>query len=73
MTSPGLDLIFIFFRHMPNRIINGLLKVFNKRRENAEVPNKWKAPVVVPILKPNKDNSKPESYRPIACFHALEK
>ena len=67
MTSPRLDLVHnIFFKQMPNRIINDLLKFFNKSWKNAEVPDKWKESVVVPILKPNKDDSKPESYRPIA-------
>ena len=58
---------------MPNGIINDLLKVFNKSWENAEVPDKWKESVVVPILKPNKDDSKPESYRPIALLSCTKK
>ena len=74
MTSPGLDLMHnMFFKHMPNGIINDSLKVFNKSWENAEVPDKWKESVVVPILKPNKDDSKPESYRPIALLSCTGK
>ena len=74
MTSHGLDLMHnMFFKHMPNGIINDLVKVFNKSGENAEVPDKWKESVVVPILKPNKDDSNQSHTDLLPCFCALGK
>ena len=51
----------IFFLHIPTRIHSDLLKIINKSWETSEVPDKWKEFIVIPILKPNKDEIKPES------------
>ena len=57
---------------MPNGIINDLLKG-NKSWENAEVLDKWKESIVVPILKPNKDDSNQSHTDLLPCFCALGK
>ena len=69
MKSPVSDMIHnIFFNHIPTRIHSNLLKMINKSWEASEVPDKWKESIVIPILKPNKDETKPESYWPIALL-----
>ena len=52
---------------MPNKIINDLLKVFSKVLKMQKSSQVEKS-LVVPILIPNKDNSQPESYRPITLL-----
>ena len=67
MKSPGSDMIHsIFFKHIPTRIHSDLLKMLNKSWETFEVSDKWKESIVIPMLKPNNDETKPES-----CFQVL--
>ena len=74
MKSPGSDMIHnIFFKHIPTKIHSDLLKIINKSWETSEVPDKWKESIAIPILKPNKDETKPESYRPIALLSCTGK
>ena len=74
MKLPGSDMIHnIFFKHIPTRIHSDLLKMINKSWETSEVPDKWKESIAIPILKPNKDETKPESYRPITLLSCTGK
>ena len=43
-----------------------LLKIFNNIWRKGDFPKQWNHAIIIPILKPDKDSSKPESYRPIA-------
>ncbi|GFW32094.1 RNA-directed DNA polymerase from mobile element jockey [Trichonephila clavipes] len=41
--------------------------------ENCHFPKNWKTAVVVPILKPNSDDTQPQNYRPISLLSSLSK
>ncbi|GFR12534.1 probable RNA-directed DNA polymerase from transposon X-element [Trichonephila clavata] len=58
-----LPLITIF------KITNVISNMFNKRY----FPTSWKTAVIVPILKPGKDPTDPQSYRPISLLPVLSK
>jgi hypothetical protein len=50
-------------RHLPNRAITFLTKVFNAVLCRQYFPPAWKHAHVVSILKPGKDPTQPSSYR----------
>lgn len=58
-------------KHLGERSLLKLLKVFNKVWKEGKLPVAWKEAVVIPIRKPGKDPSKPASYRPIALTSTL--
>ncbi|GFU73127.1 RNA-directed DNA polymerase from mobile element jockey [Trichonephila clavipes] len=72
--SPGIDLI-------TNRILKNLLTkfiifialLFNMLLENCYFPKSWRMAVVIPILKPNSDDSNPQTYRPISLLSSVSK
>ncbi|GFW05223.1 probable RNA-directed DNA polymerase from transposon BS [Trichonephila clavipes] len=41
--------------------------------ENCHFPKNWKTAVVVPILKPNSDDTRPQNYSPISLLSSLSK
>ncbi|GFY61304.1 probable RNA-directed DNA polymerase from transposon BS [Trichonephila inaurata madagascariensis] len=47
--------------------------LFNLLMENCHFPKNWKTAVVVPILKPNSDDTQPQNYRPISLLSSLSK
>ncbi|GFX80347.1 probable RNA-directed DNA polymerase from transposon BS [Trichonephila clavipes] len=47
--------------------------LFNLLMENCHFPKNWKTTVVVPILKPNSDDTQPQNYRPISLLSSLSK
>lgn len=53
-----------------NRLI---LRLFNKSLHSGRVPASWRTGEIVPILKPNKDAAKLESYRPITLTSSIGK
>lgn len=53
-------------RHLPDSARQVLLDLLNASWLQQQLPKDWKHSKVVPILKPGKDPSKPDSYRPIA-------
>lgn len=66
-TSAGLDgLSYILFKKLNDTSLLVLLKLFNLLWQNNIVPEQWKTDCLIPILKPNKQKSQPDSYRPIA-------
>lgn len=66
-SSPGPDDIpFIFLQNLPLNAKQHLLNILNILWRNNKFPQKWSEAIVIPILKPNKPKSNPESYRPIA-------
>ena len=73
-TSMGLD--NIHYQHLkqmsePNMV--ELLEFYNTIWRKGEFPQEWKLATVIPILKKNKDPSKPTSYRPISLMSCLGK
>ena len=66
-TAPGRDSIpFVFLQHLPPEGFQFLLDLYNRIWTTSALPVGWKEAVVLPFLKPGKDPSQPENYRPIS-------
>ena len=64
--STGPDKIpFQLFKQLSDQHVNELLGLFNYIF-NTGIPDQWRESIVIPIVKPNKNTSDPNSYRPIA-------
>lgn len=73
-TTPGMDDIpYILIKRLHSSAKSILLKIFNDLWQRNEIPNSWKTIAVVPILKPEKDSSQPDSYRPISLSSCVGK
>lgn len=73
-TSPGVDDIpYSFIIKSPDIIKIYFLNIINKFFEYGVVPEAWKTQIIIPILKPGKSSSDPNSYRPIALSSVLAK
>ena len=48
-----------------------LLEIFNISWESGEVPQVWRKAIMIPILKPGKDKTKANSYRPISLTSCI--
>ncbi|GFV34998.1 probable RNA-directed DNA polymerase from transposon X-element [Trichonephila clavipes] len=72
--SPGLNLIKNrILKNLPLKFVLFIVMLFNLLMENCHFPKNWKTAVVVPILKPNSDDTQPQSYRPILLLSSLSK
>ena len=63
-----------FFTHLPEILLENLLLAINKIWRSGNIPQFFKQPSFLSILKPGKDPSQLESYRPISlisCFAKL--
>lgn len=70
--SPGPDQIpYEFIKHFSENTKKQLLELYNHIWNNNIFPNTWKEVIIIPILKPNKDQTDPANYRPIALANAL--
>ncbi|GFU33316.1 RNA-directed DNA polymerase from mobile element jockey [Trichonephila clavipes] len=70
--SPGLDLITNrILKNLPLKFVLFIVMLFNLLMENCHFPKNWKTAVVVPILKPNFDDTQPQNYRPISLLSSL--
>ncbi|GBO38462.1 putative RNA-directed DNA polymerase from transposon BS [Araneus ventricosus] len=54
-------------------MVFALTEIINNIFNFSYFPNAWKTAVVVPILKPGKDPTIPENYRPISLLSTLSK
>lgn len=73
-SSPGMDGIpYSFIKNATDECKEYFLMLINIFFENGIVPEQWKTQVVIPILKPGKSPSDPNSYRPIALSPVLSK
>lgn len=71
--SPGPDNIpFVFIKNLPNAELHKLLNFYNYIW-NFGFPQQWHIATIIPILKPGKIATSPESYRPIALTCCLGK
>ena len=65
--SPGEDGIpYEMIQKLHESAMKVLLKIYN-----GSLPKDWKHAIILPILKPAKDPTKPESYRPISLTSCL--
>ena len=58
-------------KHFPADSLEIILKFYNKIWADGILPKSWKHAIVLPFIKPGKDPSSPDSYRPIALTSAL--
>jgi ribonuclease HI len=71
-TSPGPDNIhYQFIKHLPENSIQLLLHLLNSIWTSGRFPVQWQQGIVIPIPKPNKEHTDPNSYRPIALTSCL--
>ena len=71
-TAPGPDSIsFLFLQHLPQKGFHFLLDLYNWIWSTSVLPEGWKEAMVLPFLKPGKDPSKPENYRPISLTSCI--
>ncbi|GFW35133.1 RNA-directed DNA polymerase from mobile element jockey [Trichonephila clavipes] len=72
--SPGIDLITNrILKNLPTKFIIFIALLFNMLLENCYFPKSWRMAVVIPILKPNSDDSNPQNFRPISLLSSLSK
>ncbi|GFT72775.1 probable RNA-directed DNA polymerase from transposon BS [Trichonephila clavipes] len=72
--SLGIDLITNrILKSLPTEFIVFIALLFNMLLENCYFPKSWRMAVVIPILKPNSDDSNPQKYRPISLLSSLSK
>ena len=74
-TSPGPDdLHYHFFKHLGKAARETLLRLYNEVFTSHNYPNQWLHAHIIPIIKPNKDPTLMDSYRPISltsCYHKI--
>lgn len=72
--SSGNDQIpNVVLKKLPQNIISSLTILFNNLLNHAHFPIFWKKAKVIPIHKKGKDNSNPNSYRPISLLPNIGK
>jgi ribonuclease HI len=73
-TSPGIDNIpNAFLKYIPPHIIEEVKNMFNISWFSGKLPDTWKTGIIIPILKPGKDQSNIASYRPITLLSCIAK
>lgn len=71
-SSPGPDNVFnIFLKMLPPNAITYMTNLFNEILESGIYPEKWKESIIIPVPKPNRDQSNPCNYRPISLTSTL--
>ena len=66
-SAPGPDNIhYQLLKHLPEQSLQTLLKIFNYYFINDIFPPSWHQANIIPIPKPNKDDTNPNNYRLIA-------
>ena len=72
--APGDDEITsIMLCHLSQKALIYLTRLFNHLLHIGLFPNAWKRAKVIPILKPNKPPTDPNSYRPISLLSIVGK
>ena len=73
-TSPGEDdILYSMIFNLPRCTKKFLLDILNSFYCTGTSPKSWKISIIIPILKPFKDSSFPQNYRPIALTSCLSK
>ncbi len=71
-TTPGRDMIsYSMIKNLPEVAIKALLDLYNHIWNEGSLPEDWKSAIVIPVVKPGKDATKSNSYRPIALTSTL--
>uniref|UniRef100_A0A8C2FGS7 Reverse transcriptase domain-containing protein n=1 Tax=Cyprinus carpio TaxID=7962 RepID=A0A8C2FGS7_CYPCA len=71
-TTPGKDMItYNMLKNLPEIAIKTMLDLYNHIWNEGYLPKDWKSAIVIPVVKPGKDATKSNSYRPIALTSTL--
>ena len=71
-TAVGPDEIhYQMLKHLPDTSLSSLLEIFNDIWQSGSFPSSWSEATIIPLPKPDKDLSSPNSYRPIALTSCL--
>uniref|UniRef100_A0A8C1TCJ5 RNA-directed DNA polymerase from mobile element jockey n=1 Tax=Cyprinus carpio TaxID=7962 RepID=A0A8C1TCJ5_CYPCA len=71
-TTPGRDMIsYSMLKNLPEVAFKAILDLYNHIWSEGILPKDWKSAIVIPIVKPGKDATKANSYRPIALTSTL--
>ena len=65
------DIHYKLLRHLPRPSLSVLLSIFNNIWHGGTFPSSWHQAITIPIAKPGKDPSQPNSYRPIALTSCI--
>ena len=72
--APGYDgITSVMLRHLSKKALTDLTRLFNHLLRSGLFPNAWKRAEVIPIFKPNKPPTDPNSYRPISLLSIVGK
>lgn len=72
--TPGFDKIsYPILKHLPPNTSQHLIRLFNSILNTGVIPQQWKTSTIIPILKPNKDKTSVNSYRPISLIPCTSK
>ena len=73
-SAPGEDdIAYILLKHLPRSAIEEITRLYNLIWTKGTLPKRWKHSIIIPLLKPGKNEEKPESYRPISLTDHLGK
>ena len=73
-TSPGEDdILYSMIFNLPYSTKKFLLDILNSFWSSGTSPESWKISIIIPILKPFKDSSLPQNFRPIALTSCVSK
>lgn len=71
-SAPGPDNIHnLMIVHLPKTAVKALLAYFNRIWTGRSIPGSWKEGVIIPLLKPQKEKTDPNSYRPITLTNTI--
>jgi hypothetical protein len=71
-TPPGEDQIgYKIYKELLPKIVSSIIKMLNIIWDTGKLPKMWKNVIVIPILKPNKDQNDINSYRPISLTNNI--
>ena len=71
-TATGPDMVhYELLKHLPDKCLRTLLKLFNGIWESGIIPPSWKEATIIPIPKPGKDHTNALNYRPIALTSCI--
>ncbi|KAL0269181.1 UNVERIFIED_CONTAM: hypothetical protein PYX00_006993 [Menopon gallinae] len=72
--APGPDQIGNqLIKNLSRKAVVQLMYIINAIIKYQHYPSKWKIAEIIPIIKPNKDETKPDSYRPISLLPSISK
>ena len=70
--TPGDDgLPYEMVKHLHQNALKVILDFYNEVWSEGKLPMEWHHAIILPLVKPNKDTSLPESYRPISLTITL--